>query len=239
MTVYGISHWSVRKAKLNALIARHYSGKHHKLSIHAQYVQGICLVSLFYTDVKGVRVPVNYRIYLQGEDKTKNDLFRKMLNEVLEWGLSPKLVTGDSWYASVDNLKWIRRKQMDAMFAVEKDRQVSTQRGVYLQVQHAQLGEEGLWTHLKGFDFVTLFRKEEQGKSRHYIYYIIEHSRSTAEKGQQEERLMKASNTEFEKAHREHWHIELFHRSVKQLCNAEHFLVRRTCAVKTHIFSVY
>lgn len=87
-------------AKLNTLIGHHYSGKHH------QVVQGInpdmdgqilCLVTLFYTDVKGVRVPVNYRIYLQGEDKTKNDLLRDMLNEVLDWGLYPNLVTGDSW----------------------------------------------------------------------------------------------------------------------------------------------
>ncbi len=109
-------------AKLNALIGRHYSGKHHKV------VQGMCLVTLLYTDVKGVRVPVNYRIYLPAEDKTKNELFREMLNEVLDWGLSANLVTGDSWYASVDNLKWVRRQKMDAMFSVEKDRQVSTQK---------------------------------------------------------------------------------------------------------------
>jgi len=214
-------------AKLNPLIGHHYSGKHHKV------VQGICLVTLFYTDVKGVRVPVNYRIYLQAEDKTKNDLFREMLNEVLDWGLSPKLVAGDSWYASVDNLKWIRRKQIDAFFAVESDRQISTQKGIYLQVQQADIGQQGLWTHLKGFDFVTLFSKEEQGKVRHYLYYKY------AQKEQQQEKQMKATYTEFEKAHCAHWHIECFHRAIKQLCNAEHFLVRRSCAVKTHIFSVY
>lgn len=223
-------------AKLNALIGHHYSGKHGKV------VQGInpdmdgqllCLVTLFYTDVKGVRVAVNYRIYLQGEDKTKNELFPEMLDEVLDWGLSPKIVTGDSWYGSVDNLKWIRRKQMDALFAVEKDRKISTQQGVYLQVQQAQVGQDGLWTHLKDFDFVTLFRQEEQGKSRHYVYYKY------AEKNKQEEKVTKASEAEFEKVHKQHWHIELFHRAVKQLCNAEHFLVRRSCAVKTHIFAVY
>ncbi len=163
-------------AKLNALIGRHYSGKHHKV------VQGMCLVTLLYTDVKGVRVPVNYRIYLPAEDKTKNELFREMLNEVLDWGLSANLVTGDSWYASVDNLKWVRRQKMDAMFSVEKDRQVSTQKGVYQQVQQAPVETDGLWTHLKGFDFVTLFSQEEQGKTRYYIYYKY------AEKGLQEEK---------------------------------------------------
>jgi len=125
------------------------------------------------------------------------------------------------------------QKENDAVFAVEKDRQVCTQKGVYLQVQQAQVGEDGLWPHLKGFDFVTLFRKEEQGKVRHYIYYKY------AEKEGQEEKVMKATLAAFEKAHKQHWHIELFHRAVKQLCNAERFLVRRSCAVKTHIFSVY
>lgn len=93
-------------AKLNTLIGRHYSGKHDKV------VQGICLLTLFCTDVKGVHVPVNFRIYLSTEAKTKNELFREMLDQVLEWGLCPELVTGHSWYASVDTLKWIRRKKM-------------------------------------------------------------------------------------------------------------------------------
>lgn len=122
---------------------------------------------------------------------------------------------------------------MDALFAVEKDRQVSTQKGVYLQVQQAEVEADGLWIHLKGFDFVTLFREEQQGKVRHYVYYKY------AEKGKQEEKRMKASKADFEKAHEQHWHIESFHRAIKQLCNAEHFLVRRSSAVKTHIFSVY
>ena len=43
----------------------------------------------------------------------------------------------------------------------------------------------------------------------------------------------------FEKAHQAHWNLEQFHRAIKQLCNAENFLVRRTKAVKNHLFSVY
>ncbi|MCS6796820.1 MAG: IS701 family transposase, partial [Raineya sp.] len=42
------------------LIGFHYSSKHHKV------VKGICLVTLFYTDIQGHRLPVNYRIYQQG-----------------------------------------------------------------------------------------------------------------------------------------------------------------------------
>lgn len=210
--------------KLNSLIGRHYSGKHHKV------VQGICLVSLFYTDAQGVRLPVNYRIYEQGGDKTKNEHFREMLNEVLSWGLKPRLVSGDSWYSSKDNLKWIRRKKLNAFFAVEKDRTISTQKGLFEQVEQAKIEEDGLFTHLKGFDFVTVFRKKEARKVRHYIFYIY------VERG---EKNIQATLDEFQTAHQNHWHIEEFHRAKKQLCNAENFLVRRTKAVKNHIFSVY
>ena len=83
---------------------------------------------------------------------------------------------------------------------------------------------------MRGFDFVTVFRKEQANKNRHYIYY---HHVSKGEKPK------KVTQEEFEKAHQEHWNIKQFHRAMKQLCNAENFLVRRTKAVKNHIFSVY
>lgn len=49
--------------------------------------------------------------------------------------------------------------------------------------------------------------------------------------------LQKISLKTFEKAHQEHWHIEEYHRAIKQLCNTEKFMVRRTIAVKTRFFS--
>lgn len=209
-------------ASKSELIGRHYSGKHHCV------VQGICLVTLFYTDIQGHRLPVNYRIYQQGSIKTKNDLFVEMLQEVLSWGLAPKVVTGDSWYASVFNLKMCRRYGLDACFAVEKDRLVSTEKGQYQQVSQAEIPADGLRTHLKAFDWITLFRTETQGQKRHYVYYSYQ---------QEQDLLQKISLKTFEKAHNDHWHIEEYHRAIKQLCNIENFMVRRTIAVKNHIFS--
>ena len=209
-------------ARKNELIGRHYSGK------HGCVVQGICLVTLFYTDIQGHRLPVNYRIYQQGSIKTKNDLFVEMLEEVLSWGLLPKVVTGDTWYASVFNLKMCRRHGLDACFAVEKDRQISTEKGQYQRVDEAEIPVDGLRTHLKAFDWVTLFRTETQGKKRHYVYYSYQ---------KEQDPFVKVSLKTFEKAHDDHWHIEEYHRAIKQLCNIENFMVRRVIAVKNHIFS--
>lgn len=213
-------------AKLNQLIGYHYSGKHHKV------VKGICIVTLFYTDVNGVRLPVNYRVFEPTSGHTKNELFIQMLKEVVEWGLSPALVSGDSWYASKENLGFIRSLKLDAVFGVEKTRKVSTQKGVYQCVADVELTQEGLLTHLKHFDFVTLFREGQAGQTRHYIYYKY-YDRKTNETPK------KANQEQFKKARQAHWHIEEFHRAKKQLCNAERFLVRTRKAVENHIFSVF
>ena len=34
-----------------------------------------------------------------------------MFEEVLSWGLEPLLVTGDSWYSSLENLKFLKEKK--------------------------------------------------------------------------------------------------------------------------------
>jgi hypothetical protein len=42
-------------------------------------------LTLFYTDIYGVKLPVNYRIVDKTENKTKNEYFLEMVEEVLNW----------------------------------------------------------------------------------------------------------------------------------------------------------
>ena len=46
---------------------------------HKRVVKGINLITLFYTDIHGMSVPVTYRLYKQDEGKTKNEEARKLL----------------------------------------------------------------------------------------------------------------------------------------------------------------
>jgi hypothetical protein len=62
-----------------ALVGHFWSGKHHRS------VKGINLITLYYTDIKGHHLPVNYRIYNKLDNKTKNDYFLDMLDEVILW----------------------------------------------------------------------------------------------------------------------------------------------------------
>jgi hypothetical protein len=49
------------------LVGYFWSGK------HGRAVKGLCLVTLLYTDPKGVRLPVNFRLVDKAEGKTKNE----------------------------------------------------------------------------------------------------------------------------------------------------------------------
>lgn len=89
------------------LIGYYWSGKHHKP------IKGINLISLDYTDVNGVSLPVNYRIDNRSEGKTKNDYLREMVCEVMSWGIAATYLTTDSWYASKQNLKFFRDKGLN------------------------------------------------------------------------------------------------------------------------------
>ena len=202
------------------LIGYFWSGKYHKT------IKGLNLITLYYNDTKGNSVPINYRIYDPKEGKTKNDYFREMLLEVISWGLKPKLVTGDSWYSGVENLKFLRNQKLGFLFAIEKNRTVSDEPENYSNVRDLKIPDEGMVTHLRGFGFIKLFRKDfKKEDSRHYIIYLPSN-----------ESIEQITKSEFLTIHDTHWKIESFHRAIKQVCGICKFMVRDSYAIKTHIF---
>lgn len=136
------------------LMGYFWSGKFHKT------IKGINLITLYSRDIYGNSVPINYRLYDKKEGKTKNDYFREMVEEVLNWGLKPRLVTGDSWYSGIENLKFLRNQKLGFLFGIEKNRTVSDEPGVHRQVGSLEIPDEGRLTYLKGFGVVQLFRKD-------------------------------------------------------------------------------
>lgn len=202
-----------------ALIGHFWSGKHKRP------VQGLNLITLYYTDVTGTSYPVNFRIYDKQEGKTKNDYFREMLTQVQAWGLAPAWVTGDSWYSSLENLKFLRNEKVGFLFAVANNRQVSIERGTFVQVQTLTIPESGLVVYLKAFGWVKVFCQSFKNEVRHYIMYLPE-----------EEELKALQRQSFRQVHDSHWQIEQFHRVIKQVCNIERFQVRTESAIRTHCF---
>lgn len=202
-----------------ALMGYFWSGKHKRT------VKGINLITLYYTDITGTSYPVNFRIYDKREGKTKNDYFRDMVTEVKAWGLNPAWVTGDSWYSSIENLKFLRNEKVGFLFGVAGNRQVSLERGLQVQVQTLILPESGLVVYLKEFGWVKVFCQSFKNEGRHYLMYLPD-----------DEELKQLSRQDFRQIHDCHWRIESFHRVIKQVCNIERFQVRTESAIKTHFF---
>lgn len=212
------------QADSTELIGYFWSGKHHKS------VKGISLIVLVYTMTTGYSVPVNYRVYRHSEQKTKNDYFQEMVREVWNQGLQPAWITADSWYSSLDNLKFLRNLEVGIYMGLEKNRIISCQASVYEQVGQVAIPEDGLYTHLKGFGFIQVFQTVAQdGDVRYYMIYKPQADTSQP---------VLISREGFEQVRLQHWHVEGFFRCIKQCCQAEKFFVRQTHAIKTHLFCV-
>jgi len=204
-----------------AFIDYYWSGKHHAV------VKGINLITLFYTDIHGISVPVNYRIYDKSVNKTKNDYFREMLIEVMSWGLIPAWISGDSWYASLENLKFIRSNKLNFMFGVESNRIISSERGKYIQIQKFEgwFSDDMRTVYLKDYGMVKACRQLYKNVYRYYVMStaVLDH-------------LENITKIDFERVHNAHWSVERFHRAIKQVCNIERFQVRNENPIKNHIF---
>jgi Transposase DDE domain len=207
--------------KLTELIAYIYSGRHHRT------VKGIQLITLYYTDLSGKSVPVNYRIYDKQDGQTKNDYLRDMITEVLHWGLEPQAVTTDAWYSSKRNLKFFKNKELEFLTGIAKNRLCSVDGKNFTQVQNLEIPDDGLIVHLKKFGQVKVFRRIFKNEiPRYYIMYVPD-----------KDALFLISLVEFKELHSIHWGIECYHRAIKQVCGIELFMVRTSQAIKTHFFS--
>jgi len=205
---------------LKNLIGWFWSGKHKRP------VKGLNLITLYHTDINGIQTPVNYRIYDKSEEKTKNDYFQDMLNEVYDRGLRPLWVTGDAWYSGNNNLEFIKNYGPGFMFGIKGCRlaSVSKIKG-YCHVEELDIPEDGITCFLKGFGKVTIFKKLFKDEYRFYIMSLKNEESGEAWK-----------QDDFIKVHDTHWNIERYHRAIKQVCNIERFQTRTQKAIDNHIF---
>ena len=169
---------------------------------------------------------MSYRVYDKSEDKTKNDDFQDMLAEVLEWGLKPAFVTGDSGYAGVKNLKKVKQHPMGFLFAVESNRTVSLEKGAWTHVQKLEVPEAGMNVWLRDFGEVKWFRTWLKEQPRHYIVWLPDSSHDEH-----------FGIHDFQTLHDQYWKIEQYHRVIKQICSIEEFQVRTKTPILNHIFA--
>lgn len=202
------------RSKKVELVRWQYSGDEHDV------IQAIGMLNMLWKRNDGEVFPMDFRIYNPPEDgKTENDHFREMLGMAGKRGVIPEAVVADSWYSSLNNLKYIRDLKWTWVIGLRKNRSVNRKE----KLENLVIPEEGLKVHLRGYGWITVYRFVANNGRTDYIGTNMESP--TREKV---ERLMKLR-----------WSIEVYHRELKQTCGLERCQSRIGRAQRNHIgFSV-
>lgn len=207
-------------SKKNELVKLQYSGNAHGL------IKGINLVNLLWTNGQEY-IPVDYRIYQkENDDKTKNDHFRDMLKRAKQRQFLPLYVLMDSWYSSVENLKYIHKTcNWQWITNLKSNRQVSVEKGNYVSIADLPLAEKQVrkvWLKEYGYVLVCLIVDQDGGKT-----YL-----STSD-------LSLTNYDNFINHFQHRWAVEEFHRGIKQTTGIEKCYSIKAVSQKTHIFAAF
>ena len=195
------------------LVSRQWSGNHKRV------VQGINLITLLWTD--GERyIPVDYRLYHKKEDGlTKNDHFQAMMEMAFKRGFRPECVCFDSWYASLKNLKQVRRLFGRWLTRLSCNREVNPDKQGNRAISTVALADTGTVVHLKGFGFIKVFKiVVTENNIEYWVSNDLEMTDLT--------RLKFAQLS---------WMIETYHRGIKQFCGIARCQARSAQAQRNHI----
>jgi putative transposase len=203
------------RTKKSDLIRWQYSGTHHGI------VKGVGLETLLWTNNNNEHIPVDYRFYAKDTDgKTKNQHFVEMLKMAQHRGFKPKYVLGDSWYASLENLKTIRSLNWHWLMQLRKNRVVSTSPHQPTNLEKLDIPPEGRQVHLRGYGFVKVFKSVS--KSRDVAYYGTSN--------------LNLTTAEVKRIYSKRWPIEEYHRGLKQQCGIAKCQARTERSQRNHIF---
>lgn len=200
-------------ARAMELVTRHWSGKHHAV------VRGINLISLVWTEGEA-RFASDYRLYDKAQDQLdKNDHFQHMLFMANARGFSPELVAFDSWYASLSNLKFIRACDWPWLTQLKANRSVDPDGSGNRPIHQVLIGLTGSLVHLKGYGWIKVFKiAAPHGGIEYWATSNLQ--------------MTLAQLAEYAA---QVWHVEEYHRGLKQFCGVERAQHCSAQAQRNHI----
>lgn len=195
------------------LVTRHWSGKHKRV------VMGINLMTLLWTRGDD-HWPCDFRIYNKPTDGlSKNDHFAAMLKTAAERGFEPDLLTFDSWYASLGNLKLVRSLNWHWLTQLKSNRLVDPDSSGNRPISDILIPRHGAVVHLKGYGFIRVFKIVALNGD--IEYWATNHLTMTIWQCADYADCC--------------WQIEEYHRGLKQFCGVERAQHRSGKAQRNHI----
>jgi IS4 transposase len=209
-------------------------------------VKGINFLSALYVTDHGA-LPVAFDLVTKVEayvdEKTgnlrrkssisKNEQYRMLLRVVVHNQIKFRYVINDSWYASSDNMKMIKRDlKREFVMPLKSNRKVALSlpekaRAQYVAVSSLELPAETsceIW--LEEVPFALLLTKQvfiNEDGSTGILYLVTSDLALSSEKTQ--------------KLYQRRWSIEEYHKSLKQNVSLERSPTRTTTTQRNHLFS--
>lgn len=208
------------------MVKLQYSGNTHGL------VKGIGIVNLVHVH-EGDYHPLDFRVYAPDADgKTKNDHFQDMLRQAFEEkGLQAQTILFDSWYAGMENLKFIHGLGKFFITTLKENRLVSLSKEQdYIHLQQIEWTpeqlQEGINVKLKKIPFtVQLFKRVATNGDIEWVITNRDPGSIQAQVVQKENQVR--------------WCIEQLHRELKQLTGIERCQCRKQRAQRNHFACCY
>ena len=229
----------------NDLICWHWDHSKKRL------VKGINLLSAFYHTQKGfelefLRVPVDFEtvtkpirfsdLKTKKEKRksvvTKNELMRKMITQAITNGLIFKYILADSWFASVENMTFIKKKKKFFIFDIKANRKTAlskTERdkGRWTRVDELEIADNmpvKVW--LKDLGFEVLLTKQiftnKDGSTG--VRFLVSNDFSLTDE-------------EFKTIYKKRWSVEEYHKSLKQNASIGKSRTRTVKTQSNHLYA--
>lgn len=64
------------------------------------------------------------------------------MNKFVDWGVKLSMITGDCWYSSAKNLKFLKEQKLGVVIGIVANRQVSVNKGKYQRVDSLEIEEK-------------------------------------------------------------------------------------------------
>lgn len=230
---------------------KEYTDENELICWHFDYskgrnVKGINFLSALYVTEQGA-VPVAFDLVAKVEayvdEKTgnlrrkssisKNERYRSLLRICLHNQFKFRYVLNDSWYASSDNMKMIKRDlHKEFVMPLKVNRKVALskeqkRRGQYMAVGHLELPLETtseIW--LEEVPFPLLLTKQvfiNDDLSEGILYLVTSD--------------LTLSSDQIEKLYQRRWRIEEYHKSLKQNVALERSPTRTPTTQRNHLFA--
>ncbi len=217
-------------------------------------IKGINLLSALYVNDKG-KVPLNYMIVKKtktvydekkGKDKrvseeTKNQMYQKMLNQIMKNNVQFKYVINDVWYASAANMVHIKKElKKEFIMPIKTNRKVAFSRQdkiyeKYVTVSSLELKEDTVYKiYLEDVPFELSLIKQVAYDSVSGVFKNEDGSEGVLYLVTSDKALTYKQITEL---YQRRWKIEVYHKSLKKnasLCKSPARMVRTQ---SNHIFA--